>query len=160
MEEDVPAVHVAPWMHIITKGGCLKIDEILPSSGNVHVARLSGHDMLDEVSVFQTFWESLKFPEYFGWNWNAFYDCLRDLQWLSSDYHVLVIECAESVLSEDSVAREEFFGCLWRAGQQWSYTKRPEGLTLSKFSVVLSCGKDSMPGFANLLEEIQGRHRA
>ncbi|MEW1690044.1 barstar family protein [Streptomyces sp. NPDC091265] len=160
MEEEARAVQVAPWMHIIAKGGGLNIDELLPASGDVHVARLNGHDMPDEVSVFQKFWETLKFPDYFGWNWNAFYDCLRDLQWLSSDYHILIIESAESVLSEDGVAREEFFRSLWRAGQRRSYTKRPEGLTLSKFSVVLSCGKESVPGLASRLEEFQDQRHA
>ncbi|MFF9567458.1 barstar family protein [Streptomyces sp. NPDC014685] len=160
MEEEVWAIHVAPWMHIIKKGGGLPLDELLPASGSVYVARLNGRDMPDEASVFQQFWETLKFPEYFGWNWHAFYDCLRDLQWLSSSYHVLIIESAESVLSDDDAAREEFFGSLWRAGQRWSYTKRPEGVTLSKFSVVLSCEKDSESGLARRLGKFQDQCRA
>ncbi|MFF2064634.1 barstar family protein [Streptomyces sp. NPDC058200] len=147
-------------MHIITKGGGLHLDELLPASGSVYVARLNGQDMPDETSAFQQFWELLKFPEYFGWNWNAFYDCLRDLQWLSSDYHILIIESADSVLSEDGVAREEFFRSLWRAGRRWSYTKRPEGVTLSKFSVVLSCDKESAPSLARRLREFQDQPNA
>ncbi|MFC9245538.1 barstar family protein [Streptomyces sp. NPDC057136] len=155
MKEEAQAIHIAPWMHIVTTGGGLHLDELLPASGSVYVARLNGQDMPDEMSAFQKFWESLKFPDYFGWNWHAFYDCLRDLQWLSSDYHILIIESAESVLSEDELAREEFFKSLWRAGQRWSYTKRPEGVTLSKFSVVLSCDKESASSLARRLREIQ-----
>ncbi len=149
-------MHIAPWMHIITPGGGLQLDELLPVSGNVYVARLNGQDMPDEIAAFQKFDELLKFPEYFGWNWDAFYDCLRDLQWLSSDSHVLIIESAESALSDDEAARDEFFRTLWRAGQRWSYTKRPEGVTLSKFSVVLSCDKESAYNLAKRLGELQG----
>lgn len=154
MTEEEPTIRIAPWMHIITAAGGMHPDELLPTSGSVYVARLNGQDMPDEISAFQQFDELLKFPKYFGWNWNAFYDCIRDLQWLSSDYHVLIIESAENVLSEDDVAREEFFRTLWRAGQRWSYTKRPEGVTLSKFSVVLSCGTESAPSLARRLEEL------
>ncbi|MCX5374988.1 barstar family protein [Streptomyces sp. NBC_00091] len=155
MTEETSAMHIAPWMHVTTPGGGIRLDELLPASGSVHVARLNGQDMPDEIATFQKFDETLKFPEYFGWNWNAFYDCLRDLQWLSSDYHVLIIESAESVLSADEAARDEFFRSLWRAGQRWSYTKRPEGVTLSKFSVVLSCAKESASSLAKQLGELQ-----
>lgn len=155
MTEDEPEIHIAPWMHVITAGGSVRLDELLPTSGSVYVARLNGQDMTDEISTFQQFDELLKFPEYFGWNWNAFYDCLRDLRWLSSDHHVLIIDAAESALSEDDVAREEFFRALWRAGQRWSYTKRPEGVTLSKLFVVLSCGNESASGIVRQLESLE-----
>ncbi|MFJ5023394.1 barstar family protein [Streptomyces goshikiensis] len=155
MTEEEPAIRIAPWMHIITPGGGVPLDQLLPASGSVYVARLDGQEMPDEVSTFQQFSEVLKFPEYFGWNWNAFYDCLRDLDWLSADNRILVIESAESVLSQDGDGRKNFFRCLWRAGQRWSYTKRPEGVTLTKLSVVLSCDKDSVSTLAKQLEEWQ-----
>lgn len=157
MKDETSAIRIAPWMHVITPGGGVPLDELLPASGSVHVARLNGHEMAEEVSTFQHFFEVLEFPDYFGWNWNAFYDCVRDLSWLVADYRILVIESAESALSEDDDARRMFFGCLWRAGQRWSYTKRPEGVTLTKLSVVLSCDKDSASAFAKQLEEWQGQ---
>ncbi|WP_244258427.1 barstar family protein [Streptomyces sp. Tu 2975] len=157
MEEEASAIHIAPWMHIVTTGGGVPLDELLPASGSVYVARLNGQEMPDEMSVFQKFREDLEFPEYFGWNWNAFYDCLRDLQWLSSDHHILIIESAESVLCEDGVAREELFRTLWRAGQRWSYVKRPEGVTRSNLSVVLTCNKESAYSLAAHLGELQER---
>ncbi|MFD7026453.1 barstar family protein [Streptomyces sp. NPDC059917] len=150
--EDTSAFHIAPWMHVTTGGGA-PLDQLLPTSGRVHVARLSGKDMVDEVSTFQQFSESLKFPEYFGWNWDAFYDCLRDLEWLSSDYCIVIVESADEVLADDDDAREEFFSALWRAGKQRSYTKRPEGVTLSTISIVLSCSEKSSATFAGQLGE-------
>ncbi|MFJ4779974.1 barstar family protein [Streptomyces sp. NPDC088762] len=155
MKQETSAIRIAPWMHVITPGGSVPLDQLLPGSGSVYVARLSGQEMPDEVSAFQHFSEVLKFPDYFGWNWNAFYDCLRDLDWLSADHRILVIESAERALSEDDAARTTFFGCLWRAGQRWSYTKRPEGVTLTKLSVVLSCDKDSVSTLADQLEAWQ-----
>ncbi|WP_405435232.1 barstar family protein [Streptomyces avidinii] len=158
MREEISAIHIAPWMHVIMPGGGVPLDELLPSSGSVYVARLNGQKMPDEVSTFQHFSEVLKFPEHFGWNWNAFYDCVRDLNWLSADNRILIIESAERILSQDGDSRKKFFGCLWRAGQRWSYTKRPEGVTLTKLSVVLSCDKDRVSTLAKQLEEWQEQH--
>ncbi|MEU2154696.1 barstar family protein [Streptomyces sp. NPDC019396] len=151
MKEEAKEIHISPWMHITGTGVGLHPDVILPTSGHVYVARLNGYDMPDESSAFQQFWEILKFPEYFGWNWHAFYDCLSDLHWLSSDYHILIIKSADLALSKDVAARDEFFRSLWRAGQRWSYIKRPEGVTLSKLSVILSCDKEATSSLAERL---------
>ncbi|MFJ2296323.1 MULTISPECIES: barstar family protein [unclassified Streptomyces] len=155
MKDETQAIQVAPWMHVITPDAGLNLDQLLPASGIAYVARLNGEEMPDESCTFEKFRETLKFPDYFGWNWHAFYDCLRDLQWLSSDYHILILESAEYALSEDDAAREELFKSLYRAGQRWAYTKRPEGITLSKFHVVLSCAEGAASTVANGLVELQ-----
>jgi RNAse (barnase) inhibitor barstar len=35
--------------------------------------------------------EALEFPDWFGRNWDAFFDCLADLSWLPANGHVLVL---------------------------------------------------------------------
>ncbi|WP_306325069.1 barstar family protein [Streptomyces venezuelae] len=96
---------------------------------------------------------ALKFPAYCGWNWDAFHDCLRDLRWLASDRHVLIVESAEQALSEDHAIRSQLLAALWRSGQGWSYVKRPEGVTLSRLSIVLSCGEDSADDLAEAFQD-------
>jgi hypothetical protein len=34
---------------------------------------------------------SLRFPNYFGWNWDALEECLRDLSWLDGIKRVVII---------------------------------------------------------------------
>lgn len=46
-------------------------------------AVVSGRAMHDRESMFEQFATSLRFPEWFGHNWDAFADCLQDLSWLS-----------------------------------------------------------------------------
>lgn len=104
--------------------------------------------MTGEVSTFQQFDAVLKFPPYFGWNWDAFHDCLRDLQWLSADHHVVIIESADQALAEDDAGRRKLLTSLWRSGRDRSYVKRPEGITLSRLSVILTCDKDSLEGLS------------
>ncbi|APE22634.1 hypothetical protein SVEN_3560 [Streptomyces venezuelae ATCC 10712] len=156
MKEDSRSIHIAPWLHIVTPSGGVPLGELLPASGRVYVARLDGREMSDEVTTFQQFEEALKFPAYFGWNWDAFHDCLRDLQWLASDHHVLIIESAEQALSEDHAAHRQLLASLWNSGRGWSYVKRPEGVTLSRLSIVLSCDEDSVDDLAGAFQEFQG----
>ncbi|WP_051786695.1 MULTISPECIES: barstar family protein [Streptomyces] len=153
MIEDSSAIHISPWLHIVTPGAGVPLGELLPRSGSVYVAYLDGREMTDEVATFQEFQEALKFPDYFGWNWNAFHDCLRDLQWLSSDHHVLIVESAEHALSEDEPARKELLSSLWNAGRRWSYVKRPEGVTLTRLSIVLSTAEDSLLDLSHYFQE-------
>ena len=36
-------------------------------------------------ALFDVFWRGLAFPDYFGWNWDAFSECILDLSWLEGD---------------------------------------------------------------------------
>jgi len=42
----------------------------------------------------------LQFPWYFGENWPAFDECIRDLSWLPADVYTLIITDSLAVLSE------------------------------------------------------------
>ena len=39
-------------------------------------------EIKNKNELFELFCSQLKFPEYFGENWDAFYDCLADLSWV------------------------------------------------------------------------------
>ncbi|MEV6654796.1 barstar family protein [Streptomyces sp. NPDC051219] len=154
MKEERAAVRISPWMHIVDDQGGVPLAELLPVSGRTYVARLDGRRMGNTDAVFEQFWDGIKLPEYFGWNWNALYDCLRDLTWLSADHHVLIIEAAEGVLQGDVDVRELLLSTLLRAGQELSYTKRPEGVVLSKLVVVMSCDAEAVPELEGLLRSL------
>lgn len=50
-------------------------------SSDAVVARVSG-DILSTRQLLDLFYRSLYLPGYFGFNWNALFDCLCDLHWL------------------------------------------------------------------------------
>ncbi|MEU1482820.1 barstar family protein [Streptomyces sp. NPDC005752] len=108
-------------------------------TGRTYVARLDGREMRDTDAVFQQFYDGLRLPDYFGWNWNALSDCLGDLKWLSADHHVLIIAAADEALPGDASGQRLLFRALLRAGQRWSCTQKPEGIELGRLVVVMSC---------------------
>ncbi len=48
----------------------------------------------DKASLLECFARALRFPDWFGHNWDAFDDCLRDLSWLPAQGYVLILEHA------------------------------------------------------------------
>ncbi|MGJ5752978.1 barstar (barnase inhibitor) [Streptomyces puniciscabiei] len=114
----------------------------LPPTGLIYSARMQGQEMRDADGVFTQFYEALRLPSYFGWNWNALRDCLQDLHWLAATHFLLVIDDAEAVLSEEPEERE----ILWRALNDsvtfWAGKPELPGQEKSSFDVVLLCPSD------------------
>ncbi|MFD7628527.1 barstar family protein [Streptomyces sp. NPDC059851] len=137
-------MHTVPWLHVVPESGAVPVELLLPATGKTYVARLDGREMRDTDAVFQQFYDGLRLPDYFGWNWNALHDCLRDLNWLSADHHVLIIEAADEMLPGDISEQRTFFKGLLRAGRRWSYTQKPEGIELGRLVVVMSCAAASV----------------
>ncbi|ANN19605.1 barnase inhibitor [Amycolatopsis orientalis] len=51
---------------------------------------IEGGRTVDKATTLDAIAEALSFPEYFGKNLDALYDCLTDLSWLPAGEHVLI----------------------------------------------------------------------
>jgi RNAse (barnase) inhibitor barstar len=51
---------------------------------------VDGRWMSDRNGVFDQFSAALEFPSWFGRNWDAFADCLKDLSWLPAPGYVVL----------------------------------------------------------------------
>ncbi|MCK5536423.1 MAG: barstar family protein, partial [Bacteroidales bacterium] len=49
------------------------------------------HLIDSKESFFKEFAKKLKFPKYFGKNWDSFYDCITDLSWIKGQNGYLII---------------------------------------------------------------------
>ncbi|WP_424887551.1 barstar family protein [Streptomyces sp. XH2] len=128
------------WLRVVARDATARELDLLPaSSGMTFVARLDGASMADSDGVFEQFWEQLRFPDYFGWNWNALLDCLRDLNWLPADRYLVVIENSTQLLSGSPEERGHFFGLLKQVAEHWhSPHHKPRGVGIP-FTVLIVC---------------------
>jgi RNAse (barnase) inhibitor barstar len=60
------------------------------SARGAYVHTVNGPGLRDRLSVLDAIADALQFPEYFGRNLDALYDCLTDLSWLPTGEHVLI----------------------------------------------------------------------
>jgi RNAse (barnase) inhibitor barstar len=78
------------------------VAEVLRRGGFPHVIdgakTLSKADALTEIS------QEMKFPEWFGHNLDALYDCLTDLSWLPAGEHVLIWTGSDQLKQADPKA--------------------------------------------------------
>ncbi|MFQ6331898.1 barstar family protein, partial [Nocardia sp. CWNU-33] len=84
--------------------------------------RRDGALVSDEQKLFEQMNGRLRLPVYFGWNWNALSDCLRNMGWAPADHYLLVIERSALMLQDCPEDREVFLGILDTAGRYWGHS--------------------------------------
>ncbi|MEV4560216.1 barstar family protein [Kitasatospora sp. NPDC049285] len=110
----------APWVHHSAEDARHPAF-LLPPPGTSYVGWLDGADMGDAQGVFEQMSARLRLPAYFGWNWNALSDCLRDMGWAPADHYLIVIERSALMLQESAEGRETLLEILNHAGRHWGH---------------------------------------
>ncbi|MEU4777265.1 barstar family protein [Micromonospora sp. NPDC023633] len=127
---------------VCSRSALVELAAVLPATGRFVVARLDGTKMTDADHAFYEFSDALLFPGYFGWNWDALSDCLRDLNWLPADGYLIVVENAPRLLSSSAEDQRTMFRILSRAVHHWANPLgRPDGRGVP-FKVLLLCDRD------------------
>lgn len=88
-----------PFVFIATRG---------PSNlpGAILEVVIDGEEARTAAELMDRFATAFEFPDYFGRNWNAFYDCLADLDWCPPTGYVVVIRNADAVLADEPLHPE------------------------------------------------------
>lgn len=120
------------------------LNVVLPPTGSIVVARLHGEEMVEAYDVFEQFAQALRFPVYFGWNWDALSDCLRDMSWLPADRYLIVIDRAEEILVSSAEERETFLSVLAHAAHDWASPLGKAGGEGVAFKVLLLAHCDAV----------------
>lgn len=76
-----------------------------------------------EDMLLEEFFYLLWFPGYFGFNWNALYDCLKDFHWMPFHKVVLIHETIPDLPHEDlkiyiDILRDSVLS--WKPGEEHS----------------------------------------
>ena len=114
-----------------------RADEILDAmeGSELMVVRVSLAGAAAKDALMARVATALKFPQWFGGNWDALEDCLTDLSWSSAGGHVLLIEGAGGMSGDE---RGIFIDILASAAAWWADRKRP-------FFAVFLDGPPSLP---------------
>jgi len=136
------------WLHVLANDSKVPVWQAVPPSGVAVIARVDGMKMIDADGVFEQLTDALRFPAYFGWNWPAFSECVRDLGWLPADRYLVVIENSTLVLSSSSEERDLFFKVLAQAARSWANPLGKVGGRGVPFNVLLMCDASELEELA------------
>lgn len=101
--------------------------EGMPPPGTITIRWLRGQKMRTVDTLFSEIAAALQFPYYFGQNWNAFDECIADLEWIDARGYLLIIFNADEVLVDTADPLEEFQHFLQKledAGKAWTQPDR------------------------------------
>lgn len=152
----------APYL-LLTVAGVSEVTDLgwalaRHDSHRVIVRFLRGKKMTRVGSLFDEFAAALQFPYYFGENWNALDECIRDLEWLSGDAYVLVITDSNSLLSEESEEQlDVLINILQEAGNEWSQpveTSEAWSRPAIAFHVLFQCTESDKPAVISRFKSV------
>jgi hypothetical protein len=92
-----------PLFHVTTLDDSKLADlylELRDTYPQAAVRLLRGNKSRDLIAFFDEAAAVLQFPYYFGYNWNAFDECINSL-WINATAYVLIISAAPALFADD-----------------------------------------------------------
>ncbi|MDG4763443.1 barstar family protein [Solwaraspora sp. WMMD406] len=126
-----------PWIHPVGPKIADGVSVTFPPTGLTAVVRIDGAATSDEYRLLEAVSEGFRFPAYFGWNFDALIDCLRDLSWYEADRYLVVIERSDSLLGGDTASLTLLASAFVRSGAHWASPSMSGRTVPVAFNVVL-----------------------
>jgi RNAse (barnase) inhibitor barstar len=79
----------------------------------------------DKQEALERFQVALKFPDWFGGNWDALADCLADMSWWPAAGYLLLLEHAEGWREADPEEFDTALAIIDEAAQSWAAQHKP-----------------------------------
>jgi RNAse (barnase) inhibitor barstar len=97
----------------------------LTRSLGLEAVRIDLAGCADKAALLERTAAALEFPEWFGRNWDALFDCLADLSWRPATGHVLVFEHTAGLRREAPAALDTAVAILRETAAAWDERGRP-----------------------------------
>jgi len=83
--------------------------------------KINGSSISSEEELFDHLSFELHFPDYFGRNWNALLDCLRDLDsWIPAKGYVLLYKNPKKLMTKSLADFKIFLEIVEEASEFWN----------------------------------------
>jgi RNAse (barnase) inhibitor barstar len=92
------------------------IKKVVPQSG--YLAEIDGKSVSMKWELLDAFKKAFKFPDYFGYNWDALNECINDLKWLEAASYVFVLKNPE-MMGMSAEDQEILIDILKKAMKYW-----------------------------------------
>ena len=102
------------------------------------VRMVRGKNMTSAMGLFNEFAAALQFPCYFGNNWNAFDECIADLEWLPGNGYLIMIVDGSQVLRDEPDELAVFFRIMRLVAQEWAEARS------IRFQILLQCTDEEL----------------
>jgi RNAse (barnase) inhibitor barstar len=96
---------------------------------NLDVQIIPGDRINNKGDLLRHISDILSFPDYFGLNWDALVDCLRGMDWTSSECHIIVFSSADRFLKNYPSDFWTFLDIITNRSKEWI----KEGVVLRLF---------------------------
>ena len=102
-------------------------DEIIAAAKTLglNVFKLNLGGARGKSDLLDRFAKALSFPAHFGKNWDAFNDCLTDMQWLDGKGWVVIVANAERFAEKNEEEFTTAIKILTGAAEHWRALKKP-----------------------------------
>lgn len=98
--------------------GFLFTEDTFPSRDQSRVVRIPA-GIISKRQLLAHLALGLDFPNYFGWNWDALEECLRDLAWIESPRSIVIVHEDLPLVGEPDEAAT-YVSILKDAAAAWS----------------------------------------
>lgn len=148
----------APYFHIAVGDTKLlyKLQIQARESNNIEFKVIRGQKCKSVTGLFNEWAAALQFPDYFGENWDAFDECLNDLDWLPADKYILFITNSHFILKRRTKDFKVLIDTLKDAIQSWTegryYDSFPTKPT--PFHIIFHCDDVQKEAFQKRLIDI------
>ncbi len=82
-------------------------------------------DVRTESQLFSAISQAMRFPSYFGGNWDALEECLRDMDWLHGKGYVLVLHGGKELWRNATQLAGSLVGSWLFCAEEWGRNDVP-----------------------------------
>jgi hypothetical protein len=115
-----------PGMYLLVRSVSLDGLQKLASELGFRLYVFKGAGIVNKEQFFQGIANAMEFPSYFGFNWDAVYDCITDLDWwCQAKGYLLLYDGYESFANEASSDFEKAISILRGVIEHWVKSESP-----------------------------------